>query len=225
IIKYRDGTREVKYNGVVYSRINSRSIFTNSYWDYFMPLAYLYDDTRVMMIGLGGGTIAYQLEKAEVKTSRFDIIEVDHDIIELAKMFYPEVRANIIEADGSKYIEGKSGEYDVIILDAYIDYSIPSVFTAEKFVHDAYAALSSTGILAINYLQGNNGTTMLMFVDTLKKYFKVYTLDTPSTLHNQIIIASKTMDVDAIAKTVAEKMPKAYADWHLLHGYSGMRKS
>ena len=226
IIKYHDGTREVRYNNVVYSRINPKSIFTHSYWDYFLPLAYLCSNPKILMIGLGGGTIAYQFEKARVQAERFDIVEVDRDMIEIAKVFYPEAKANIIEANGLDYIKGKDGMYDLIILDAYINYSIPGQFTSKEFIGDAYAALTSKGILAINYLQDATGSHLAdAFIEALKGRFDVYTLETRITLYNAILIASKSMGSTEIYKAVSAGMPKEYAEANLMRSYANMKKA
>ncbi|MCL4390903.1 MAG: fused MFS/spermidine synthase [Candidatus Micrarchaeaceae archaeon] len=226
IIKYHDGTREVRYNNVVYSRINPKSIFTHSYWDYFLPLAYLCSNPKILMIGLGGGTIAYQFEKARVQAERFDIVEVDRDMIEIAKVFYPEAKANIIEANGLDYIKGKDGMYDLIILDAYINYSIPSQFTSREFIGDAYAALTSKGVLAINYLQDATGSHLAdAFIEALKGRFDVYTLETRITLYNAILIASKSMGSTEIYKAASAGMPKEYAEANLMRSYANMKKA
>ncbi|MEM0149870.1 MAG: fused MFS/spermidine synthase [Candidatus Micrarchaeaceae archaeon] len=226
IIKYHDGTREVRYNGVVYSRISPNSILTHSYWDYFLPLAYAYENARVLMIGLGGGTIAYQLEKALAPISKFDIVEVDQDMINLARLFYPDMRANIIKGDGLEYIKDKRGQYDMIILDAYINYSIPAAFISKAFIDDACAALSSNGILAINYLQDANGAqASRAFIEMLKASFNVYTLATKATLYNTIILASKSLDGESIYRKVSAGMPKEYAESDLMRSYLNIKKA
>ncbi len=226
IIRYHDGTREVRYNNVVYSRINPKSIFTHSYWDYFLPLAYLCSNPKILMIGLGGGTIAYQFEKAGVHAERFDIVEVDRDMIEIARVFYPSSKANVIEANGLDYIKGKEGMYDLIILDAYINYSIPSQFTSKGFIDDAYAALAGNGVLAINYLQDATGSHLAdAFIEALKGRFDVYALETRITLYNAILIASKSIDGAGIYKAVSAGMPKEYAEANLMHSYANMKRA
>ena len=226
IVKYHDGTREVRYNGVVYSRISPKSILTHSYWDCFLPLAYMYENARILMIGLGGGTIAYQLEKAAAPISKLDIVEIDQDMIDLAKVFYPDIKANIIKGDGLEYIKDKHGQYDIIILDAYINYSIPAAFISKAFIDDAFAALSNNGILAINYLQEANGMQASnAFVGILKTRFSVYTLAAQATLYNTIILASKSMDSESIYRKVSAGMPKEYAEPGLMHGYTNMKKA
>lgn len=226
IIGYPDGTREVLYNGVVYSRLRPKSILTHSYWDYFLPLAYLYGNPKVLMIGLGGGTIAYQFEKAAVHTSGFDIVEIDPDMVELSRVFYPEMRANIMQGDGFEYIRGNREPYDIIILDAYVNYSIPEAFTSKAFVENAYASLSSNGILAINYLHyAKGGQSAQAFISILKERFDVYILETGAALYNTIILASKRMDGKTISGKVSANMPKEYSELNLMRSYADMKRA
>ncbi len=226
IVKYHDGTQEVLYNGVVYSRMRPNSLLTNSYWDYFLPLAYLYENPKILMIGLGGGTIAYQFENSGAKISEFDIVEIDKDMISIAKAFYPRMRAKIIEGDGIEYVKGSGKRYDILILDAYINYSIPSAFMSRPFIESAYASLSDNGILAINYLNdGGSFNNTQGFISMLKEKFTVYTLDTDITLYNTIILASKSLDSKSISDRALARMPEAYANRNMVRSYSSMKSA
>ena len=42
-------------------------------WDYFTPLPLLYDKPNILMIGLGGGTIVYQINKLYSRKISMDV--------------------------------------------------------------------------------------------------------------------------------------------------------
>ncbi len=94
-------------NNITYSRINANSVYIKSYWDYFIPLGYLKEKPRILMISLGGGTIAYQFKELFGNRIKMDIVEIDEKIVEAAKKFYPDIEANIIVRDGASFLHGR----------------------------------------------------------------------------------------------------------------------
>ena len=96
----------VKFNGITYSRRNEKTIFTGSYWDYFTPLPLIYNRPKILMIGLGGGTIVYQINRLYGKTASMDVIEIDKKMVEFAESFIPDdiKKINIFLEDGVEYL-------------------------------------------------------------------------------------------------------------------------
>ncbi len=194
----------LKLNNVVYSRLKKGKVYTGSYWDYFSPLPVLYKKPNILMIGLGGGTIAYQLTKL-YRNVNLDIVEISKPMIELSDYFLPKKLKNvrIIQEDGLKYIKKKLNAYDLLILDAYDGDHIPEDFLNDEFVADAYKTLRKEGILAINYALNLSALVYLEnYLNKLRKLFKVYTINNPFTSGNMIIIGSKEMNRDDILRLV-----------------------
>ena len=51
-ITEKDGTKTLRYNGTVYSRLKKDSVFTHEYWDYFIPLAYTYPNPHMLAFSI-----------------------------------------------------------------------------------------------------------------------------------------------------------------------------
>jgi spermidine synthase len=220
IVAYResDGTKLLTYDGVTYSRITP-GIYTHSYWDYFIPLTYLYKEPKVLLIGLGGGTTVTQLEALLGSHVHLDVVEVSKSIIEVYKKMNPEAHANIIIADGAEFVAKAKESYNVIILDAYKGSKIPEQFLSSSFVSDASNALLPGGVLAINFvLDTKNIIHYTRYLKDLSMLFSTFTLRYRAASLNEIIIAAKGLNKNQIIEGVA-KMPVSKENAFLIEDY------
>jgi spermidine synthase len=217
--------RALKLNNVVYSRLNKKSIYTGSYWDYFTPLPALFNNPRILMIGLGGGTVAFQLKKIFGKKVTIDIVEISRKMVEAAKYFLPVKldKVSIIVDDGVKYIKTRHDFYDIIILDAYEGDHIPQPFFEDEFISAAHSALKSEGVLAINYALNLSALVYLEhYLKSLRRYFKTYTINNPFTSGNMIILCSKSMEKKDILEKIKKKVKQTKDNKPVLVGYNDM---
>jgi spermidine synthase len=189
----------ITYNKIVYSRIKINNILVNGYWDYFLPLPNFFKNrnkVNILLIGLGAGTIPYQMLNI-YSNIRITALDTSDAMIQITKKLIPsnilkKIRLNKI--DGIEYINKNLNYfkkfYDLIILDAYINDKIPDGFYKEDFIEKVYKFLTDDGLFTINFVktQSNNLDDMIV---KLKKYFKVYLLDTGYLSGNIIIICSK----------------------------------
>ena len=220
------GNKVVKYNGIVYSRFNRMSIFTHSYWDYFLPLAYIYRNPRILLIGLGGGTMVMQLKELFGDEVRVDIVENNKDMIDVAEKAMPGISRNTMLGDGAKCVEEKRSEYDLIFLDAYDDLNIPSQFLSEKFVIDVDRALKEEGILAVNYAVTFTSSPKLDdFISKLRTRFAVYKVGEIKTYANIILIGSKHMAKEEIIEMVKKNMKRGSENGFLITAYEGLNEA
>ncbi len=220
-----DEERSVKLNNITYSRLNKKSIYTNSYWDYFIPLPALYKKPKILMIGLGGGTIAFQLKKIFGEKVSIDIIELSKKMVEASKYFLPKklTGVKIIIEDGASYIKTKTDYYDIIILDAYEGDHIPSVFLANEFAADVNKALKNNGVFAVNYALSLSALVYLEhYLKDLRKLFNVYTINNPFTSGNMLILGSKSFNRDEILKKIKEDFKENDENKTVLMGYREM---
>ncbi|MEM3860247.1 MAG: hypothetical protein QW478_12750 [Candidatus Micrarchaeaceae archaeon] len=217
--------RIFKFNGLTYSKISKNSIFTHQYWDYFLPAAYVFQNPRILLIGLGAGTIPYALQSLLGNGANITAVESSEKTIEIAKRFVSEKRLpNIVLADGADYIKHSAiSGLDIIMLDAYINYEIPKQFISSGFVQDAYSALYSKGLLLVNFAVGFMGTlAYAKYVALLKSAFNVYRISTAITESNVIILCSKSLDKSEINARIASRMPANNDMLHLLSNYQNM---
>jgi len=122
---------------------------------------------EVLIIGLAGGMTASVLQKYGMK---LDCVDLDPVIIEVArKWFFFTGKAEA--ADGRRYLESCSKQYDFCVIDTYSGDIFPfylatiEAFTAVKKV------LSERGVLVINYIGTPLGKPFRSVRATLEKVF------------------------------------------------------
>ncbi|MDE1851130.1 MAG: hypothetical protein KGH69_00375 [Candidatus Micrarchaeota archaeon] len=191
-ISKKGSMRYLKYNGIVYSMLDSEHPYTHSYHDYFLPLPLLYDKPRILMIGLGGGTIPYNLVKMYGSKVSVDVIEPNKDMAEICRKFLPNGKMgfNLIASDGISHLKGSTDKYDIIMLDAYVDGNIPEEFLQDDFIRLASDSLTKDGILAVNYAM--DYFWMYVYMRRLSRSFKVSRIG-HILFGNYILICSKSM--------------------------------
>src|SRR6266849_5169253 len=103
----------------------------------FVGLALCEGPRRILVVGLGGGTLPTFLRK-HYPNAAIDVAEIDPDVVDIAKKFFgfredERMRAHV--ADGRAFIENvRQPQYDVIFLDAYGARNVPAHLTTQEFL-------------------------------------------------------------------------------------------
>jgi len=177
------------------------------------------DTRKVLIIGLGGGSISKIYQK-KFPTMEIDVAEIDPEVIEVAKKyFYVQEGKNLrVHAqDGRLYLRQTPNRYDLILLDAYHADSIPFHLTTQEFFQIADQKLTAKGVTVINVIGaiiGSRSKIVRSLIKTLRKIFpQIYVFATNGAdessigaLQNVIIIASKNkerLDIREIVKRAA----------------------
>lgn len=216
--------KTMRFNNIVYSRIR-KGIYTHQYWDFFVPAVQLYENPMILMIGLGAGTVPYQLSQLVKGDYNIDIVEVSKPIIDAYLASAHDPRVNVIQADGAEYVRQNKQMYDLILLDAFVDANIPNQFFEIKFISDASECLKDNGILAINYLNPASGvTTIEQYSTKLALLFKVYKITVSSIALNIVLLCSKSMDKEQIVAKVSQKFTETRENEYIPRGYRQMEE-
>jgi len=109
----------------------------------------------VLMIGLGGGSIA-RFVHARLPMTRMTVVEINPRVLAAARSHFglPEADARLrIEiADGAAYVPAHPASADVLLLDAFEDgVSVKSLAT-QAFYDACRKALRPGGILVVNFI-------------------------------------------------------------------------
>jgi spermidine synthase len=167
-----------------------------------------YTPERILFVGLGGGSIPRVMAKIYPK-SRIDIVEIDPDVIKVAKKFFffePTPMMNITVMDGRRFLRRSTDFYDIIFLDAYDDISIPFHLTTREFFEIVKARLTPYGLVASNIWGPRNDEFYLSEVKTFQNVFPhVYMIDAISS-SNYIIIAH-SHEKDMTKTLIEERIP------------------
>jgi spermidine synthase len=153
----------------------------------------------ILMIGGGAFTLASYLTKKYQHIS-FDVVEPDKELEELAKKYFDlklSEQIKIINDYGLHYLKNSKKKYDLIIIDAYQEESIPSEILSKKFAKLLVSALKENGLIASNVITTLKiDSVVFQLHSTYKKYFKYFKLY-PATndisyyyAHNLIYVAS-----------------------------------
>ena len=213
--------------------------FTGMYFEYALaapliagaPLAGGTDgagdpEFRVLMLGLGTGTYATQVLKYFPGVV-FEGVEIDEKIVWLAKEFFrlpPEVAVSV--DDGRAYLQN-SGLYDVILVDAYQDITIPFQMSSREFFAMADDHLREGGVMVVNMNMRSDqeGSLNDYLCDTIADRFPyVYTMPMPHST-NTILLASHLSDMPGLLKARIDLLPEGSALRKLmLDLLSGLKK-
>jgi predicted O-methyltransferase YrrM len=101
-----------------------------------------------LVIGCAGGTIATSLHRRGIETVAID---TNPHAFALASRYFslpPELETHV--ADGRTFLERSPRNWDVVILDAYNDTSIPTHLATAAFFRLASTRLSDTGLIIVN---------------------------------------------------------------------------
>jgi spermidine synthase len=183
ILKRQDGRLahvESEYNDIYITKRRNQLVMTFQLkgWDYTesvanledpddLPLHYsqvmtaaslLYpaEPKRILMIGLGGGSISTYYGRA-MPDVHIDTVELDQRVIDVAKQYFalrdtPRVR--YIAGDGRVFLNRSKDFYDLILLDAYRGGYVPFHLLTREFYTLVKNRLTPGGAVAFNIHDG-----------------------------------------------------------------------
>jgi spermidine synthase len=123
-----------------------------------MMLAALYlnpGPDKVLLIGLGGGTLSSTLSRILPKV-KIDTVEIDPAVVRVAQKYFnfrmtPTV--TVSEEDGRVFVKRaikKGAKYDLIMLDAFDHEYIPEHLLTQEFLREVKQIMTPGGVLAAN---------------------------------------------------------------------------
>jgi len=130
---------------------------TGQYYDYLLLAPLLRPDPpsrwlhRVLVIGLGAGTVAKQLTQAYGPVE-IDGVEIDPAVIALGRTYFDmhEPNLRVHTTDGRAFLATAQRPYDWVIVDAYQGSDIPSHLITREFFQQVKDHLSPDGVLSVN---------------------------------------------------------------------------
>lgn len=169
-------------------------------------LAFVEAPQRILVVGLGGGTIPNFLHKHYPGT-RIDVVEIDPVVVDVAKRFFgfredENLRAHV--DDGRKFIERCREPYDLIFLDAFGADSIPYDLATREFLAAVRKALTPHGLVVGNVWSHYSNPLYESMIRTYEDVFdSLYVVDVQGA-GNRILLAFPRR-VDVNKEELAEK--------------------
>ncbi|MBS1773770.1 MAG: fused MFS/spermidine synthase [Bacteroidetes bacterium] len=126
--------------------------------------------SRALLIGLGGGTVARQMERYNVS---YDAVEIDGRLPELAEKYFGLKHAveNTVVDDGRHYVNVCKKKYDLIIIDALLGENIPSHLLSKECFAQLNTLLNPNGKIFVEFdgiEDGGDGTAQQLLFNTIK---------------------------------------------------------
>ena len=184
-----------------------------------LGFAFRPDAKKMLLIGLGGGSIPKKLQK-EFPNLEIDVVEIDPEVIQMAKDHFNvrESRTLRLHAqDGRLFLNRTSNQYDIIMIDAYYADAMPFHLATREFFELAQRKLTPNGVIVANLISavtGPAGRIARAFIKTQRPLFPqiyVFAARRPDnvdvqTVQNVIVIATRDkqrLDIKDIIKRAA----------------------
>ncbi|MBE6032178.1 MAG: spermidine synthase [Clostridiales bacterium] len=156
---------------------------TGMYYDYALAAPFMAglsekgnEDRDILILGLGTGTYATQCQQYFDGVSVTGV-EIDQKIVDLAYEYFELSDAvDVSVYDGRAYLqtgEGKDKLYDVIMVDAYQDITIPFQMSTTEFFSLVRDHLKEDGVMVVNMnmRSGKDGSINDYLCDTISTVF------------------------------------------------------
>lgn len=185
----------------VYKKENG---LTGMYYDYAMAAPYMTginakNEVNILILGNGTGTYATQCKRY---FDNVDIsgVEIDQKITDLAVKYFelPE-NVDVTTYDGRAYLNAIDEKYDVIMVDAYQDITIPFQMSSVEFFELVKEHLNDDGVMVVNMnMRGTReGNINQYLADTIAKVFSnVYTVDVAGSTNRELFASNNASMID-----------------------------
>lgn len=185
---------------------------TGMYYDYAMtaPLMLNKDvaDTDVLILGMGTGTYATQCEKY-MGGMNIEGVEIDDKITKLSRKYFSlSDNIPVTTYDGRAFLNATDKKYDIIMVDAYQDITIPFQMSSKEFFTLVKNHLNDNGVMVVNMnMHGSKeGNINQYLADTIGNVFATeYTVDVPGTT-NRELFASDNAEIVSVLTNNTKKL-------------------
>lgn len=189
---------------------------TGMYYDYAMAAPLMVpdkpvEDMDVLILGMGTGTYATQCRKY-FGDMNIEGVEIDEKITELSREYFslPE-DVKVTTYDGRAFLQAVDTTYDVIMVDAYQDITIPFQMSSVEFFTMVKDHLKDGGVMVVNMnMHGNKeGDINQYLADTIANVFdNVYSVDVAGST-NRELFASQHSDMIEVLSDHVENLSDA----------------
>lgn len=182
----------------VQSILKKEQKLTGMYYDYALAAPVMAgigrkENSEILILGMGTGTFAGQCRNY-FEDAAVEGVEIDEKITSLAYEYF-ELPEDIAVAtyDGRAYLEAVDKKYDVIMVDAYQDITIPFQMSTREFFTMVKEHLTEDGVMVVNMNMHTEkeGNINQYLADTIAGVFKeVYTVDVEGSTNRELFASA-----------------------------------
>ncbi|MGN0385937.1 MAG: spermidine synthase [Lachnospiraceae bacterium] len=177
-----------------------REELTGMYYDYAMAAPFMAgvrekESLDILILGMGTGTFATQCDRYFDGLS-MEGVEIDADITKLATTyFHLSQDVPVYTYDGRAFLNAVDRKYDVIMVDAYQDITIPFQMSSVEFFTLVKEHLNPDGVMVVNMnMRGTEeGNINQYLADTISTVFtEVYTADVKGSTNRELFASQNS---------------------------------
>ena len=108
---------------------------------------------KILVLGMGGGSVIKTLQQDFNYKNYITAIDIDAVIINIAKEEFELTKSENLEiicTDALQFMQQNNAQFDLIIIDLFIDTEIPFSFFSDSFWQDIMKATTTKGSLLFN---------------------------------------------------------------------------
>lgn len=200
----------------VQSVLEKTDNLTGMYYDYALAAPFLTQTGTkkaqdVLILGMGSGTYARQLLRY-LPGTKVAGVEIDRKITDLAHEYFQlPAQVPVTEYDGRAYLNEDHRTYDVIMVDAYQDITIPFQMSSVEFFQSVRQHLKPGGVLVVNLnMHGTEqGGIADWLADTVAGVFpEVMTVDVPGNTNRELFAGDRDLKASLAQNSQAVQDPQ-----------------
>jgi spermidine synthase len=185
---------------------------TGLYYDYAMAAPVLAgvkekDAANVLILGMGTGTYARQC-KNYFPNLQIEGVEIDQKITDLANQYFDAAKdVHVTTYDGRAYLQAVDKKYDVILVDAYQDITIPFQMSTKEFFQMVKEHLTDRGVMVVNMNMHAKGAGNIneYLSDTIAHVFhSVYTVDVNGSTNRELFATGQSGNVENFENQISQ---------------------
>lgn len=116
----------------------------------------------ILILGFGAGSVASILRMELNLPNHITGVELDEMMVKAGQEHFDILKlmdVNIIIDDAYEFIQNNNRQFNLVIVDLYIDDKVPDKFMTENFIKEISRSLSPEGKLVFNKLTSDEKTT------------------------------------------------------------------
>ncbi len=194
----------------VQSILKKDDSLTGMYYDYALAAPLMTEgdlqEKEVLILGMGTGTYARQCRRY-FDGIAVEGVEIDERITDLAHQYFelPE-EVKVTTYDGRAYLQAVDKKYDVIMVDAYQDITIPFQMSSVEFFTMVQEHLKEDGVMVVNMnmQSGEEGSINQYLTDTIASVFDtVYTVNVAGSTNRELFASSNSRMEEVLAQNTS----------------------
>jgi len=197
---------------------------TGMYYDYAMAAPFMAgvkekDKMDTLILGMGTGTFATQCRRY-FDNMNITGVEIDESITDLARKYFElSEEVPVVTYDGRAYLNADGKKYDLIMVDAYQDITIPFQMSSVEFFSLVKQHLNDDGVMVVNMnmRSGEDGDITAYLADTIASVFdNVYTVDVSGSSNRELYAFS---DAACLERFENERQSEEASDLYRMMGH------